>query len=127
MQFPPHYNFFWNAWVSNKVAFVAWRAVLQRLLTVDALIRRNVSVQNSVCRLCSEASESVDHIFISCHFSQTVWQVVSQWYRIPLIVPSQVMDILDLHTHLGLLPSWGKKALHGVILTVFLEHLANPE
>ncbi|XP_076891023.1 uncharacterized protein LOC143542280 [Bidens hawaiensis] len=73
----PDYNFEWNRLVPKKVSFVAWRALLGRLPTFDALVRRNIPVASNMCPFCGEVEETVEHVFISCGLAQSMWSVLA--------------------------------------------------
>ncbi|KAJ0527213.1 putative reverse transcriptase zinc-binding domain-containing protein [Helianthus annuus] len=45
-------NFKWCKWVPVKCNVFAWRAVINRIPTVEALRRRNINIQNSICLFC---------------------------------------------------------------------------
>ncbi|XP_076921709.1 uncharacterized protein LOC143583229 [Bidens hawaiensis] len=74
----PDNVFEWNNWLPKKVGFVAWRVVLNRLPTMEALAKRNILVSSLDCSICGKRMETVDHVFISCDFSQAVWCLISQ-------------------------------------------------
>ncbi|KAJ0510483.1 putative reverse transcriptase zinc-binding domain-containing protein [Helianthus annuus] len=109
--------FEWNNWVPKKVGIVAWRAEMERLPTKSALARRNVPVSNRVCALCGEYDETSDHVFVSCHYSQMVWQNLAPWCRIQPVIAFGIKDLLSLHAS-----SSGpkrRKAIHAIILVAF--------
>ncbi|XP_076917919.1 protein FAR1-RELATED SEQUENCE 5-like [Bidens hawaiensis] len=88
----PEYVFDWNNLIPKKVGFVAWRAVLGRLPTFDALAKRNIPVRSTLCPICGEAEETVEHVFVSCGMAQTMWTLVAQWCKMPdpssdLVIP----------------------------------------
>ncbi|XP_022024524.1 uncharacterized protein LOC110924846 [Helianthus annuus] len=112
----PENVFEWNNWVPKKVCIVAWRAEMERLPTKSALARRNVPVPNQSRVFCGEYVESCDHIFVSCHFAQMVWQNVARWLRIQSIIAFGIQDLLTLH---GLSSgSRRKKVIHAIVLVV---------
>jgi hypothetical protein len=63
-----------------KTRIFIWLALAN--LANKILIWDNVRKRNWIgprwCVLCKSASESVDHIFVSCSFTQAVWKEVSQ-------------------------------------------------
>ncbi|XP_021980533.1 uncharacterized protein LOC110876677 [Helianthus annuus] len=116
----PDSVFLWNNWVPKKVSIVAWRADLNRLPTKAALLLRNIQVQDQMCVLCGEHEESSEHLFVSCHFAQTVWLNIAGWCMIPPIIAFSIKDLLSLHEFVvsaGF--SRKRKALHAVILVAF--------
>ncbi|XP_022027924.1 uncharacterized protein LOC110929112 isoform X1 [Helianthus annuus] len=113
----PNRVFVWNNWVPKKVGIVAWRADMERLPTRSALAVRNINVPDSTCAFCGEYEESSNHIFLSCHFAQTIWQNVALWCKIPSIVAFDIKDLLELHAYS---PGSRKKrkAIHAIVLVV---------
>ncbi|KAJ0558404.1 putative reverse transcriptase zinc-binding domain-containing protein [Helianthus annuus] len=93
----PSRIFSWNNWIPKKVGMVAWRAEKDRLPTREALIRRQINITDASCVLCGECMESSEHLFVACHFAQTVWQNIASWCKIPPIVAFDFKDLLDLH------------------------------
>ncbi|KAJ0520325.1 putative RNA-directed DNA polymerase [Helianthus annuus] len=108
--------FSWNNWVPKKVCIVAWRACQDRLPTVAALRRRNITTQNPMCRLCGDFEESMEHMFVSCQFSQLVWQVISQWCHVTPIYAFEFRDLLLLYQTMGGSKKQ-RKAFYAVVLT----------
>ncbi|KAJ0899134.1 putative reverse transcriptase zinc-binding domain-containing protein [Helianthus annuus] len=102
----------------KKVAIVAWRAEMERLPTKCALIHRNITVQNNLCALYGDYAETCEHIFVSCQLSQSVWQNIADWLKIPPIFAFAITDLLDLHG-VSANARKKKKALHAVILVTF--------
>ncbi|XP_035839068.1 uncharacterized protein LOC118486612 [Helianthus annuus] len=75
----PNRVFEWNNWVPKKVAIMAWRSEMEKLPTKCALSARNIPVQDLRCLLCNEYDESSEHLFVSCHFTQIIWQNIASW------------------------------------------------
>ena len=55
----------WFTGISPKVSFFVWSAALNRILTIDNLIRRKQILVNWCC-MCRSAAESVDHLLVHC-------------------------------------------------------------
>ncbi|XP_076944940.1 uncharacterized protein LOC143615794 [Bidens hawaiensis] len=111
----PNNVFVWNNWLPKKVGFVAWRAVFIRLPTMEALAKRNILVSSLDCPICGKGMETVDHVFISCDFSQAVWCLISQWCKVPSIYAFSVRDLVELHRYASF-PTDKAKAFHAVCL-----------
>ncbi|XP_022027114.1 uncharacterized protein LOC110928407 [Helianthus annuus] len=90
---------------------------MERLPTMAALARRNVPVPNQMCVLCGDYAETCDHIFVSCHFAQSIWQNLAIWCRMPPIIAFGIKDLLTLHGPRS--SSRESKAIHAVILVTF--------
>nr|KAJ0197236.1 hypothetical protein LSAT_V11C700356500 [Lactuca sativa] len=55
----------WNPLVPGKLNVLAWRVGLGKLPCMENLSRIGVNSSN-LCRMCNEAPESEDHIFVGC-------------------------------------------------------------
>ncbi|KAJ0860577.1 putative reverse transcriptase zinc-binding domain-containing protein [Helianthus annuus] len=110
--------FLWNNFIPKKVGVVSWRARSERLLTRVALAARNMNIGDTRCPLCAEYDETSDHLFVSCHFSQSIWLIIAQWCRIPPMVAFSFKDILD--THISVYGSKKKKKVISVIIQVVI-------
>ncbi|XP_076881023.1 uncharacterized protein LOC143529018 [Bidens hawaiensis] len=88
----------WNSWVPLKVNALAWRAIQDRLPTIDNLIKRKICFGPNICNCCMASVETVDHMFTSCYVV-IVWQSISTWCNIPPISASSVEDIFDIKNH----------------------------
>ena len=53
----------WNPIVPPKLGFFAWEASWGKVLTLDQLKRRGISLVNRCC-LCEESEETIDHLLI---------------------------------------------------------------
>ncbi|KAJ0471319.1 putative RNA-directed DNA polymerase [Helianthus annuus] len=113
----PDHVFEWNSWVPKKAGIVAWRANMERLPTRCALARRSVPVQNRMCVLCGDYEETCDHLFVSCHFSQMVWQNIAIWCRLQPVIAFGINDLLSLHTSIS--GPKRRKVIHAVVLVAF--------
>ncbi|KAJ0524875.1 putative reverse transcriptase zinc-binding domain-containing protein [Helianthus annuus] len=84
-------------WVPYKCKIFIWRAVLDKIPTRQALLRRNIAIESDVCILCGEASESVDHLFSGCSITTAVWNRFVEWAKLPPFFAFSFLDIMDLH------------------------------
>ncbi|MFS7958257.1 putative reverse transcriptase zinc-binding domain-containing protein [Helianthus anomalus] len=84
----------WLNWIPKKINCFLWRAVLDRLPTRDALALRNIHIPFVACALCNSATESMDHLLISCQYAHLVWTAVSLWVKIPL--PRYLLSLVEL-------------------------------
>ncbi|XP_035837150.1 uncharacterized protein LOC118485040 [Helianthus annuus] len=114
----PNRVFEWNNRVPKKVAIMAWRSEMEKLPTKCALSARNIPVQDLRCLLCNEYDESSEHLFVSCHFAQIIWQNIASWCKIPPIIAFDVKDLLDLHGYSSVSKK-RKKAIHAIVLVTF--------
>ncbi|CAJ2641163.1 unnamed protein product, partial [Trifolium pratense] len=79
-------NLIWHPQVPLKVSILAWRLLRDRLPTrVNLVTRRVLSPTAYTCVFgCGEA-ESAHHLFISCGFVGSLWDLVRSWIDIPLV------------------------------------------
>ncbi|MFS7939902.1 putative reverse transcriptase zinc-binding domain-containing protein [Helianthus anomalus] len=110
-----NYMLTWNNWVPKKVCLLAWRADKDRLPTRVGLARRSIQVPTILCVFCGEADETSEHLFVSCSFAQSVWQLITQWCKVSSIYAFGFRDLLVLHWY-SRIPKKKMKAFHAIIL-----------
>jgi hypothetical protein len=66
----------WKLKVPLKIKIFMWYLIKGVVLTKDNLAKRNWH-GNKKCVFCT-ANESIQHLFIDCHFAKFVWRLV-QW------------------------------------------------
>ncbi|KAM0007813.1 putative RNA-directed DNA polymerase [Helianthus debilis subsp. tardiflorus] len=87
----------WNNWSPIKVNFLMWRLFQDKLPTTAALERRNVVIQNCLCKMCGEMDETALHLFASCCIADQIWEFVSRWCKIRPIFILELKDIVSIH------------------------------
>ena len=50
------------------------------------LVKKGISVENSVCNMCGEGEETTSHIFCTCKVVYLVWFKCYEWVDLALIV-----------------------------------------
>ncbi|KAF1871323.1 hypothetical protein Lal_00020115 [Lupinus albus] len=79
----------WRSKAPLKVTYFAWRLFQDRIPTKDALSRKGVTAIGTdgiLCSFCREHSESSHHLFSSCSFTFSVWQLVYNWLGISIVL-----------------------------------------
>ncbi|KAJ0910635.1 putative RNA-directed DNA polymerase [Helianthus annuus] len=106
----------WNGWIPKKANIFLWKALNNRIPTVDALVKRNVQVSSPYCRLCEDLEESCEHLFIECRFASEIWNRVASWCKLPPIFLFSLEDlmILPFTTRLDRKMS---KIVYGILMT----------
>lgn len=66
----------WHAWAPLKVKFFTWLAVRKRIWTGDRRHRHGLQDSVTACPLCDQEPETVDHLFITCPYTRTLWHTV---------------------------------------------------
>ncbi|XP_058752626.1 uncharacterized protein LOC131625814 [Vicia villosa] len=71
----------WKVDVPLKVKAFGWRSFLNKVPTKDALLHRGIlnSSSNLDCVTCNIFSESLQHSFLLCRNTATVWMEMSEW------------------------------------------------
>ena len=64
----------WCIKAPKRVSFLLWTTVWDRILTIDNLVKRGLSLINWCC-LCRCNGDIVDHLLLHCKFAHTLWTV----------------------------------------------------
>ncbi|GJX81606.1 RNA-directed DNA polymerase, eukaryota [Tanacetum coccineum] len=70
----------WIKYIPIKVNIFAWRARQDCLPTRVNLIRRGITIESSLCPVCSVCEEDVCHIFFRCDLAQLVLRPICRWW-----------------------------------------------
>jgi hypothetical protein len=76
------------------VAFVAWTATLNSILTLENLIKRKVVVVVNRCIMCKCSCETVEHLVLHCLIAQELWSFAFTTFGVVGVMPRQVVDLL---------------------------------
>jgi len=61
-----------------KVEFFMWLALLGKLNTRQRLYDRGILQEDqSTCTFCTLQPESLDHVLMSCSYSQQIWRLLA--------------------------------------------------
>ncbi|XP_050207366.1 uncharacterized protein LOC126656792 [Mercurialis annua] len=69
------YSLLWKGPNIPRYSFITWIAIQKGLNTRNKLFRWG-SVNSSRCVLCNDDSETIEHLFFHCKFSDVVWRGV---------------------------------------------------
>ncbi|GKU90131.1 hypothetical protein SLEP1_g4171 [Rubroshorea leprosula] len=69
---PAEWKHLWKLKLPLKVKVFLWRAILNRLPTLDNLLAKRV-VNNVLCQICQQADESSIHILFYCPYVEPIW------------------------------------------------------
>ena len=64
----------WNPIVPHKLGFLAWEASWGKVLTLDQVKKRGITLANR-CFLCEEEKEKIDHMLIHCPIARMLWDL----------------------------------------------------
>ena len=79
--------------VPTKVAFFAWEATWEKVLTLDRLQKRGLQLPNC-CFLCDCEKENVNHILIHCIVVRVLWDIVFVLVDVKWVFPETVKKVL---------------------------------
>ena len=92
----------WKVKVPKRVAFFLWTAAHGRILTLDNLMLRGLSLSNRCCMCCCFA-ESVGHLPIHCPVAYSLWVQMLQAFGIQWVMPGLVESLVSCWSKIG----WG--------------------
>ena len=89
----------WLHIISLKVSCFVWRACLDRIPTVVALSRINVSISSSACQNCVLGVDEVNHILVNCSFAAATLKKIIDWCKVSFQPFSMVRDLVSFAAH----------------------------
>ncbi|XP_058733418.1 uncharacterized protein LOC131605034 [Vicia villosa] len=73
----------WELNLPPKIKVFAWRFFIDRLPTIDQLLKRGVAnVSSPDCVMCGSSFESSSHLFFTCQEAKIIWKHVFIWLGI---------------------------------------------
>ncbi|RVW97276.1 hypothetical protein CK203_025870 [Vitis vinifera] len=82
----------WVDKVPTKVAFFAWEATWEKILTLDRLQKRGWQLPNR-CYLCGCEEENVNHILLHCTVVRVLWEIVLTLFGVQWVFPETVKEV----------------------------------
>jgi hypothetical protein len=84
----------WKNNVPSKISMFGWRLLLEKLPTRESLFSKGVvtNAMDSYCVLCCNHVESMNHIFLQCHVSNSVWIIIFKWMGLTPITNASVQQ-----------------------------------
>lgn len=89
------YQLIWSAWAPGKCRFFIWTAILGKILTADALLRRGWE-NNYFCPLCERSLETSYHLLVDCPWSKDIWDSVASTANFPSLRPATWSGCSDI-------------------------------
>ena len=83
----------WVDMVPSKVAFFAWEATWEKILTLDRLQVHGWQLPNC-CFLCGCEEENVNHILLHCAVVRTLWEIAFALFGVQWVLPERVKEAL---------------------------------
>jgi hypothetical protein len=85
----------WDSPAPSKVVAFSWKLLHDRLPMKDNLITRGLFHQSQAggnCVWCDHSPETVNHLFLFCNLSHSVWYEIFNWLGVVVVVmPPNVM------------------------------------
>ncbi|XP_028080046.1 uncharacterized protein LOC114281693 [Camellia sinensis] len=102
----------WINLAPPKAQFLSWLAWRGRVKCYELLQKVGVLSPNasSLCVFCKSEVETVNHVFIHCHFTWKLWANLVNWWNYKWVSPGSVE---------GLLLSWPEIKMKKKMLTVW--------
>ena len=91
MQFP--WKSIWGVKAPRCISFFIWIVARGTILTCDNLMRRG-HIMAGWCCMCKHNWETGDHLLLHCETASALWSFILQAFRINLVMPAKVIDLL---------------------------------
>ncbi|GJX00650.1 RNA-directed DNA polymerase, eukaryota, reverse transcriptase zinc-binding domain protein [Tanacetum coccineum] len=82
----------WNRSVSIKINVFLWRVALNKLPTGVNLDRKGIDIESTLCPICCEDVETVNHIFFSCEMAKDLWALLARWWELDIPFCSNFLE-----------------------------------
>ncbi|GJW85560.1 RNA-directed DNA polymerase, eukaryota, reverse transcriptase zinc-binding domain protein [Tanacetum coccineum] len=82
----------WNRNVPIKVNVFLWRLALNKLPSKVNLDRIGIDVDSTLCSICGEDVETVNHIFFSCEMAKDLWALLAKWWSLDIPICSNFLE-----------------------------------
>jgi hypothetical protein len=103
--------------VPPRIAFFTWTTTLGKILTIDSLRRRGLTLLNWCC-LCKKSEETVNHILIHCEFTKEMWHFDLILFGVSWVMPSNILELVQCWKMQG--QSQSNEAIWKVIPTLLM-------
>ena len=91
----------WKPKIPKLVAFFLWTATHGRILTLNNLMLKGRPLANWCCMCCCDGI-SIDHLFLHCPVTHSLWAFMLQAFGIHWVMPGSLADLLSSwHQWLG--------------------------
>jgi len=80
--------------LEEYLAFFVWMAALGKILTLDNMRKRNITVVNWCC-MCKKSGESIDHILFHCEVARELQSSPFPLFGVERVMPRRVRELLE--------------------------------
>jgi hypothetical protein len=80
---------------------MVWQLLENRIPTKDSLCHRGViSSDEALCPWCTKGIENSCHLFLHCRFSAAVWNALTRWLGVVIVIaPNVLLSYVIFVTH----------------------------
>jgi hypothetical protein len=103
-----------------RIAFFTWTVALGKILTIDNLMRRGLTLVNWCC-LCKKSEETVNYFLIHCEFTSEIWHLVLTFFGVLWVMSSNVVELLQCWKTQG--QGQSNEAIWKVIPTLLMQSI----
>jgi hypothetical protein len=82
----------WRTKAPLRAVFFAWSEALNKILTMDNLIKRHVIVVDKCC-MCKRNWESVNHLLLHCDVAYAIWITFFSRFALSWVMPRHVVEL----------------------------------
>nr|CCA66140.1 hypothetical protein [Beta vulgaris subsp. vulgaris] len=96
---PPHHdaiNGVWRGLVPHRIEIFVWMALLGKISTKHKLAKIGIIPKDDdICILCSNSSETSDHLLLHCNFARSLWHWWFSLWNIQWVFPHTLREAFD--------------------------------
>lgn len=91
-------NFLWRRDILSKVSFVLWEVFNNSLTTRDMLRHKGINTDSTVCVMCNQVDESMDHLFLHCQTTFKILDYFIKAFPISWPLPATILQLFEAWT-----------------------------
>ncbi|GJW96376.1 RNA-directed DNA polymerase, eukaryota, reverse transcriptase zinc-binding domain protein [Tanacetum coccineum] len=103
----------WQWSPDSSTGFTVLRLLLNKLPSIVNLDRRGIDVDSTLCPICQEDVETVNHIFFNCEMTKDLWALRARWWELDIPLCANILEWFNWLNSL-LLPKKARLFIEGV-------------
>ena len=80
----------WIVKVAPFAQFLAWRVIMNKVLTRINMRRRRVKLTDVSCIFCGLEEETNTHLFLTCNVTIKIWNMCNRWVEVSAVHHNQL-------------------------------------